>query len=280
MTQLSPLVFYYHRGGSSAADASAPRLVLLASWMDARDAHVAKYVAQYQALYPTSSILLIKSSFTFYLNPPTARSHVSHAACIVHDVLVTDDSDAKEGQEIKESPRMLVHMFSNGGSCALYHLYDVYAEEFSTPARGGRIPPHVTVFDSVPGGWGYRASTNGVLYSLPAGLTRQLATPFIHLLGAFWWVKYRVLCVPEETVIWGRAHNDPRKAHESCRAYLYSEADDLVDFRAVDSHADDAEAHGFVVAQRCRFIDSEHVSHARKYPERYWRTVTETWESR
>jgi hypothetical protein len=35
---------------------------------------------------------------------------------------------------------------------------------------------------------------------------------------------------------------------------------------------------GFVVVRRERLQDSQHVAHARYYPDLYWSVVRETWE--
>ncbi len=51
----------------------------------------------------------------------------------------------------------------------------------------------------------------------------------------------------------GLAHNDPTRAHEICRAYVYSEGDDFVNYRHVEEHADDAEIKGYMVVRRDKF---------------------------
>lgn len=168
--------------------------------MDARDAHIAKYVTRYQALYPTSSILLVKSSFMCFLRPKTARRDLQPAVHVIRN-------EVGAAETFDEKPQMLVHLFSNGGSCMLHYLYDEYAR---VPERSGAsarhksdqsvLPPHVTIFDSVPGRWTYHGSTGAVLESVPSGWARHLAFPFVHLLGAFWWIKYRALEVSHSLI--------------------------------------------------------------------------------
>jgi len=271
MTKLSPSVSLYTPTSSpSTLDPKAPKLILLASWMDAQDVHIAKYIAHYQVLYPTASILLMKSFFRYYLIPSSARREVAPAVKVILNILEDDENNS-------EQPRMLIHMFSNGGSCTLYHLYDLYKDD----SKHRRIlPPHITIFDSVPGRWSASESPRAILHSLPAGWMRILGFPFVYLLGLWWVIKYRFLKVAEETHVWGLAHNDPARAHETCRSYVYSEADEFVHYRAVEEHADHAEANGYTVVRRDKFPGSQHVAHARLDPDRYWSLVTETWESR
>lgn len=115
--------------------------------------------------------------------------------------------------------------------------------------------------------------------TLPAGWARRSIFPLVHLLGLWWIIKYLLLKVPEETHVWGEAHNDPARVRETCRAYIYSEADKFVDHRAVEEHADNAEKVGYLVVRRDKFPDSQHVAHARSDPERYWSVVKDTWEA-
>ncbi len=70
--QLSPTVLLY-QPSSAVPDPSAPRLIFLASWMGARDSHMAKYTVKYRELFPTSTIVLVKSSFMYYFRPEAGR---------------------------------------------------------------------------------------------------------------------------------------------------------------------------------------------------------------
>lgn len=246
--------------------------------------HIAKYISRYQELFPTACILVIKSFFRYYFSPASARQELSPAVEVIDDILA--HSSLPKLVERKR-PQILIHVFSNGGSCMLYHLYDVYASP-GTKSPGSLerkdkvdlriLPQHVTIFDSVPGRWSYTGSTQGVLAGIPAGWPRTLASPLVYLLGLWWVVKYMLIKIPEETHVWGLAHNDPAWARETARSYVYSEADSLVGYRDVEEHAEHAEANGFVVVRRQKFVDSMHVAHARGYPDEYWALVKETWE--
>lgn len=288
MTQLSPSVFLYRPAPSLIGTVpSSPNLILIASWMDARDVHIYKYVARYQTHYPTACILLVKSFFRYYFSPGSARRDLAHAVDVIRDVV---GNSAVTSLSINDKPAMLVHVFSNGGSCMLYYLYNLYAETATAspapvthndnPRTASLLPPHVTIFDSAPGRWSYSGFTGAVLASLPVGWARTLAFPLVHLLGVWWVIKYRMLKVPEETHVWGLAHNDPALVREGCRAYIYSEADGFVDYRHVEEHANQAEINGYRIVHRDKFPHSRHVTHAHSDPNRYWFVVRNTWEAR
>lgn len=68
MKRLSPFVYFYEPGQTVTQQpvppaGRSPRLILIASWMDARDLHIDKYITQYQTIYPTSTILLVRFVF-------------------------------------------------------------------------------------------------------------------------------------------------------------------------------------------------------------------------
>lgn len=53
------------------------------------------------------------------------------------------------------------------------------------------------------------------------------------------------------------------------RCYIYSDGDELVDWRHVEAHAEEAGRMGLVV-RREKFEGSSHVAHMRADPDRYW----------
>lgn len=277
--QLSASVSVYRPNIFTTLDkrrANSPKLILLATWMDARDEHIIKYITRYQNLHPTACILVAKSFLGYYFSPAAARRDMLPAAGVIRDILQIDNNNYNyKDTNNNNTPDMLIHVFSNGGSCMLYHLYDLYAESY----RRQLLPPHVTIFDSLPGRWNYSAGTGAVLVGLPSGLMRLLFLPFVHLLGIFWWIKFRVLRIPEEASVWALAHNDTSRVRETGRAYVYSEADTFVHFSTVEEHADQAEGNGFVVERREKFVNSSHVAHARSDPDRYWAFTKEVWEA-
>src|SRR4051812_40507099 len=95
MTKLSPCVYIYRPETPSpaptAADATTsqkhvPKLIILATWMGARDAHIAKSLPQSQALYPTASILLLRSEPRHFIRPGTNTRDFAPAAPFVRAI--------------------------------------------------------------------------------------------------------------------------------------------------------------------------------------------------
>jgi hypothetical protein len=157
MRKLSASVYLYEpefpssHTWATVSDRSDPRLVLIGGWMDASEGHLAKYVYKYHDLFPTSAILLIKSTLAGVNLQSLGRSYASAAVepiwRLLRNEIVRASSEAKaisasasaSTSTVKFSssgltklenqrPRLLVHMLSGGGACSLHHLYSLLPE--------------------------------------------------------------------------------------------------------------------------------------------------------
>ena len=278
--------------GSSSASTSpavkSPRLILLASWMDAREPHIAKYTTRYQALYPESSIVLIRSfAYNFTTKAHLHPKAIEPAVPVIRSIFSEADAGGGGGGEAESggAPHMLVHVFSNGGSATLRLLYGMYAQSATTPggspARLLLLPAHVTIFDSAPGQWRWRRSVAAFMISLARAhwAVRLVARPVLHLVSALYWVVHVGLGRPGALGLSWLAHNDrAQNRAERRRTYIYSEEDQLIDHRDVEEHAAAAARNGYA-ARLEKFSGSQHVAHVRVDEQRYWAIVRDTWEN-
>ncbi|KAK0742646.1 hypothetical protein B0T18DRAFT_413420 [Schizothecium vesticola] len=274
METLSPIVSFYQPPPTAptptTTPTSSPKLILFASWTGAQDMHIAKYLARYRTLYPSSPIILIKSPpHLLTLKPHTLPSAVSPAVPIIHSLFppgtTTTTTTAK--------PELLVHILSNGGSSSLASLY--------TALSPATLPPHITFIDSAPSEIGLHTSAQFFMAFAPrAGLLRALYVPLAYLLAGVLVGGVKAGVLVEWIKVWGDMHNDREGGNrgEVRRTYVYSEEDRLVDYRCVERHAAAARELGFEVRME-RFVGTAHVLHARGEGEgRYWGLVKETWE--
>jgi hypothetical protein len=314
MTKLSPCVYVYRPApvspapaaldSSSAAKANPPKLILLATWMGARDLHIAKYLVQYQALYPSSPILLLRSEPRHFLRPRRAPGEFAPAVPFVRAIFPDLGREIDTNKTDTPQPQLLIHVWSNGGASSLRNLRLALAVALNNnnnnnnkrgaPTRAA-LPPHTLLLDSAPGTFRYRAGYRAFTAGLK-GPALWLAAPLMHALCAWYWFAH---------VLVGRGRTGPLAAlaaglnetdggnnagagkeegagavtSEVRRTYLYGPADALVDWRDVEAHAVWAERKGFRV-RRERFEGGAHVAHVRVDPERYWRVARETWEGR
>ncbi|KAI0106177.1 hypothetical protein GGR51DRAFT_559980 [Nemania sp. FL0031] len=284
MEELDPLVSLYRPSSpkprspdsvrSPTDHAQQPRLIIIASWTDARDAHIAKYVAKYQALYPAAQILLLKSTFQCIMNPSRIGPSIKHAAAVVHAAFPPEQQQTAASQ-------FLIHMFSNGGSSSIANLYEQYAATAVGPNENKRLPPHVTVFDSAPGTYSIPGAVAFASVGLSSSLQRLVAAPVLYTLAALWSASIALGFSRDVLRDWGSTHNNTNagsssgkggNAAEVRRVYIYSPGDALIDYRDVEAHAAEAESRGFSVALE-RYEGSAHVAHVRKDERRYWEII-------
>ncbi|KAH9893780.1 hypothetical protein F4778DRAFT_295052 [Xylariomycetidae sp. FL2044] len=273
MTKLSSLVSFYEPTSGeqqSRRTQASPKLIVMASWMDARDAHIAKYITRYQAIYPTSKILLAKFVQSQVLFTSIGRSVTRHALSYIRSQLDTGYLASSPA-----SPEILVHIFSNGGATTMRDIYLEFQKSTGLP-----FPLHTAIYDSNPGIPSFLMAYNAFVVGLPKGFVRWFASPMIAALiltAMIWHGPLKFLGGEDSLTRNARIHNDRAVVRQTCRSYVYGKADSMVDWRHVERHAGAAKAKGFAVRQEL-FDGSPHVAHLRTDPERYWRIVIETWE--
>lgn len=111
--QLSPSVYLYQPviESNDGHNGHSPRLVILATWVFALDGHVAKYVAGYQELFPTATILVARSFLRHMFWIPAARQELLPAASVIRNVL--GGTGAGDLETTSTPPSLMLHVFSN-----------------------------------------------------------------------------------------------------------------------------------------------------------------------
>lgn len=264
---------------------AAPKLIILITWMDAAPRHILKYVASYRNLYPTSRLLLIRSSAPdwFWRSKRIQRSRIEpgiaviKSACRGHGL----NSQSNRGSlthsvSPPRRPEILLHVFSNGGSQQACSLFRTYLEHTS-----GTLPPHVTVFDSCPGNGTFRRSMRALTAALPRSLWSRIPLYIcFYILLSLYWLTYTPWGFADPIERVRRDFNDASLMSEVRRCYIYSEEDSMIDFHAVEDHAREAVAGGFAV-QKAKFQGSAHCAHVRiGNGARYWNAVKSVWDGR
>ncbi|KAK4454844.1 hypothetical protein QBC34DRAFT_445254 [Podospora aff. communis PSN243] len=284
MIRLSPDIYHLRPSPSASTDTlqSAPELIIIASWMGARDAHIAKYIHPYRSLYPSSEILLLRSEAKHFTRPVKCRAAIEDAAVPVLRAAIpyldsqpatdTDTDTDAAGKGKGENPRLLIHIFSGGGSFSVFWLRTLV-----------NLPPYAVVYDSAPPQYHYKESYGAISAALPSSRLRVLLAPLVHFWCVLWWLRHRVYDARGGGPL-GRiaaAHNERegRARGEVRRGYVYSEGDEFVGWRDVEGHAEEARRRGFEVVME-KFEGSGHVNHARVDGERYWGLVKRVWEGR
>ncbi|KAI5797579.1 hypothetical protein EDC01DRAFT_30235 [Geopyxis carbonaria] len=236
---------------------SATTTLLLCTWLSAPLRYLTPYLTHHAQTHPHANLLLLQSTFTtLYAHPGAA------AAAAV----------------LRATPRVLAHVFSNGGCSSLHSVLRAYGPAPPLPLVG-------TVFDSAPGAATFVRSIAPLTHPL-RGCAWYVRLPaqaaVVAALGVVWVVE-PVL----QRVGWGadfitpmrEALNDETlvRREGNRRVYVYSQEDGMVDWREVERHAEQARSRGWEV--RLERFGGGHVAHVRDDGERYWAVVEAAWES-
>ncbi|KAK4197005.1 hypothetical protein QBC40DRAFT_208130, partial [Triangularia verruculosa] len=274
MTKISPSAYIYTPASSTDNNNNNnnndPKLLILATWMGARDLHIAKYLHPYLSLYPASPILLLRSEPRHFFSKSAAPDDVAPAVPFIKSSL-----SSLSPNDSPTTPQVLIHLWSNGGSLLLHHL-----RLSLTPQH---LPKYIIIYDSCPGQYRYLAAFRAFSAGL-SGILYWAVAPFLHLFCAWGWF-WHVLVGKNKTgplAYLNRGHNDFGKLGEKevRRGYIYSEGDRLVHWSDVEAHAEEAKKRGFGSVRLDKFEGTGHVAHGRgeENQRRYWGVVRGLWE--
>lgn len=236
---------------------------MLTPWLAAQARHITKYTDVYQSIFPSASILVIRTTPADMVY----RSYKSQQEDLnrILPLLQTKTED--------EEPEILLHMFSNAGAHKASRLARAYKVQTSAPLRCG-----VMVFDSAPGVATYSRIVDAMTVGLPAiPLLRQLLACLVHFLVALIWMQ---------SYFSGGANLVQRARMDLIdmnliksnrgRLYLYSTGDRMVGWEDVESHALEAERSRERVKME-KWGGTPHVGHMANDGNRYWGAIESFW---
>ena len=260
-TRLSATVYF--RDGSkedARGDLSAPKIILFFAWAGAPPRAVAKYLVEYAIIYPSTRIILFTTASTdlIWATASRWRKELSPALRLLDDV---------------PDPKVLVHLFSNGGAYKFLEFLKVYRAIVNKQLQTTAI-----ILDSAPGRGTFSRSVSAVSYELPKPPYLYYPSLFLLYVGMLLLFGFGALSRKRNTIEQMDLDLNDSKHVSKCtrKCYIYSDKDHLVYPEDVEANADQAKAKGYVV-RRERFLQSPHVSHMRIDGERYWRIVRSFW---
>lgn len=263
---LNPMISLYtppHRP-TTPESLEAPNLIILAPWMDSEPRHIHKYISPYQKLFPSARILLIRSVLAdlLYRPSPLQQWQLKPAADTIRACLSKT-----------EKPKILLHLFSNGGAQQTCQLARLWKKE-----QGGSLPLTGMILDSAPERGEYWRVMPALLQGLPRNvLLRSVGTVLVHLATSWVWILQHVFRIDNVGEVIARDLNDPALMPKIPRCYLYSREDSIVDWQAVEHHAGDAKKLDWPV-HTVKFEGTKHVAHVIGNEQKYWDTVIRLWQ--
>lgn len=265
---LSDKITLYRPTATQPKDENGPDLIIICAWFRALSKYTAKYLATYHNRYPDVQILLLRSNIGDMQHTPysTQRTRMLPVVRIIESLPPHNNDPNKK--------KILLHIFSNGGSNSAVQLASAWQKRHSSP-----LPVSAMVLDSAPGSSSLSLAAKAITSSFPAQHR--------------WWVTIAVylfvlplIALPAFVPGGGgylidvlRARlNDPECFPRGAgRVYMASPGDELVLMADVEAHCKGAREAGFE-AEVVRFEGSGHVGHVREDGGRYWGGVWGLWE--
>ncbi|BDD55811.1 hypothetical protein MPDQ_007947 [Monascus purpureus] len=264
--RLSSCVYLRQPSSQSGHDGRLyPKTIVIAFWMNAPPRTLVKYVTEYTRLAPSATIIFIRTSSSDFLVRGMAWAQRVRVAPAVQAIRTASP---------KADAPVFLHMFSNGGASATAYLLETYRGVTGEPLCISSM-----IIDSAPGTLALNPSVKAFSFVLPKlWLWRLLGKAFLYVILISGWLLRKLTRMPDAVTHARTVLNNSRliRAPDSNsglrRCYLYSDADELIDWRDVESHAADAESKGWIV-QKEMFLGTPHVEHMRAHPVRYWSIV-------
>lgn len=266
-TNLSSSIHLYQppsRPGKEEQNES-PSLIVLCTWMGASLRHVKKYTAAYQRIYPTATILVIESALPDMLWRPTSTQQTRITPA--RDVLLAAQAETA-------TPKILLHAFSNGGANTATQLAASIAASSDVAKKSTSVFCGI-ILDSCPGRDTHGRAVRAISTTLPP-------SPVIQILGAFLVHIYlvfltllRIFLGHESKVAKARRELNDEKVFgkKVPRLYIYSAEDEMIFWKDVQDHAEEARKKGFEGVYALPFQEGRHCAHVLKDEARYWGAV-------
>lgn len=249
-----------------------PALVVICTWQGgATTRRIAKYVSGYQQLYPTASILVIRTELAdmVYRTFNVIRARLKPAKDVVTRMLQhIQGADAS-------STGVLLHIFSHGGCNTAVQL----VASLSVQTRAllhERL--RLVIADCCPGEGTFEETCRAGLLSLPPS-----STPF-RLFGKAG--LYGIVAVIYALQGAGMMKSVPdlkdelndRKVfgQQALRLYLFSDGDTMISSRAAILHARLAKDYGYRISM-VRFDHAFHCALVLEDPAKYWGAIQGSW---
>ncbi|EAW07580.1 putative DNA repair protein (Rad57) [Aspergillus clavatus NRRL 1] len=280
LKQIGQGIFLYeHTADEAQPSSSDPSLIILCTWLGgASPRRINRYVTRYRALFPGSSVLVITTTLpditirTF----GAIRARLKPARDAICRLLGPSNTSDKPPSSRRSDA--LLHIFSQGGCNTAIQLA-LSMKENKGPSALSYLPLRGVIFDCCPGDVDFQRSYKAAAVSLPEGgrmatLARRAALyaavgTIVNLQDMGFMSSVRDLRhqLNDEAVL-GRSVR---------RLYLFSEADEIVDWRDVQSHMETARGDGYY-ADGVRFRRSPHCALMLEDETKYWTSVEQFWK--
>lgn len=257
-------------------DTTLPNVILIFGWMGAQLRHLQNYTHAYTKLYPNASQIVVRCNPDVFWTTTGTRQRRLMPVIDALEALHCFPSSSS----VQPPPRILTHVFSNGGSLQMTLLGHMLQRKYGS-ALIQRFITSALILDSCP--------ATGNLKTIKLAFSAVIRNPILKVivltmmytmhfigLGLSLVLGKRIMLMENLRIEMWNPRVLPWMGLHTPRLYLFSRNDKLIPWQDVTQHADTAKEHG--MDARCElFEESEHVAHIRVEPERYWASVQDIW---
>lgn len=330
MTSLSEFVSLGHRISLYTPEKPITgQLIVICTWLGAAPKHIAKYTNVYRRIAPGARILLVQSAVPILISSyARQRAAIVPAVTVVlatlaecsHGPLPNANTTMTDGRENTTTlaskipsadqsnstpkPKILWHMFSNGGTNTATQFLIVLNERLRAP-----LPLSGMLYDSCPAKGTYWKDHRAMVYSLPKNIiSLALGNIIVHIILVL--LHTEIACglenpasllrrtLLDENKVSGGAGEEPSRSRGNAEegddeekdvdpspegrtagkrsCYLYSKSDQMVDWTDIRDHAATARRNGWDV-EEILFDGSAHCGHFQKDEVRYVEAMERMW---
>jgi len=244
----------------------SPSAILIFAWGGGTAPQLSRYVAKYSELYPSARIVPFGSPYSDFLPWPIRLQTQKEEG---FDRILEACPPGETGTN-----GVLVHIFSNGGAYRFCLMATRYLLTTHSP-----LPIRALILDSAPSPSSPGSKAHALITGMGlTGLVRLLSLAVLYPALSLEWMWTFVTWQNEFVSFARKVLNDPAVVKRSAaRVYIYSHEDKVVHWRGVEAHAEEARRQASRVETET-FEGSQHVSHSKVEPERYWNTIRRTWD--
>ncbi|KAG2075472.1 hypothetical protein BDR04DRAFT_1005754, partial [Suillus decipiens] len=254
-------------------------VVLIFGWLGAQLRHLKSYTRAYTKLYPNAAQIVVRC------NPDTFWSTISTIQQRLMPVIDALEAlhclPPSENSSAQRHARILTHTFSNVGGCLqMTHLGHMLQQKYESMSTQWSFTSAL-ILDSCP--------TPVYLNTIKLAFSIMVQNPIVRyvvltFISTVYFTRFclsllfgkQMMLVSDIPIDMWNPRVLPWMGLHTPRLYLFSRKDSSSPWQEVVHHARIAKERGMDV--RCELFEgSEHVTHMRVEPERYWSSVQEVW---
>ncbi|KAJ3222687.1 hypothetical protein HDU81_009675 [Chytriomyces hyalinus] len=265
--------------GAPLANIRSPKYALLFGWIGGSFKNVEKYAQYYRNNGFTVYIIL--SHYADMTAAADGTESLTYFDEFIQEMANHKLTTAKTepATAATETPKTVLHLFSNGGSIKLRHLLHCL------DAQNLKLKTTAVILDSCPGRASLKGGSHFVTVGIKNSVARVIARNGVYAAYQLYMVVnagFAAVGLPfkdmskhpiEIAAPYAVSEKNPDGNVTGPRLFLYSDEDKLCQVHEIQERIESCKAEGIVVEEHM-FVGSEHVRHAVVYKEEYWGFVT------